>query len=225
MTTTAPPVVLPRRRATAAPRPLVRRLCRLLGAALARALFAVEVTGAEHVPASGPLLVAGNHAGFLDGPLVFLLSPRPLGILAKAEIFVGPWPRLWGWLDVVPVHRGTADRAALRAGLEVLTRGGALAVFPEGTRGSGSLDEVTDGLAWLALRSAAPVVPVAVRGTADALPRGTWRPRLRTPVHLAFGAPVTLSVTGDVRARSTVRGAAEQLRAGLVGHLAASGAR
>lgn len=182
-------------------------------------LFRLEVTGAEHVPPTGPVLLAGNHSGLLDGPLVFLLAPRPPVLFTKSEMFVGVGARVFGWLGCIPVHRGQPDRTALQAGLRALTSGQALGVFPEGTRGTGSLEQVADGLAYLALRSGAPVVPIAVTGTSVALPRGTWRPRLRTPVRVAFGPPVPLSVAGDPRARSTVRAAAEQLRLALVEHL------
>jgi 1-acyl-sn-glycerol-3-phosphate acyltransferase len=204
-----------------ASRPAVATACRAVGGLLARALFAVRLEGTGNVPRTGPVLLAGNHSGLLDGPLLFLLAPRRTAVLAKSEIFVGPWPRFWGWLDVVPVQRGTADRSALRAGLAVLQRGGALAVFPEGTRGSGRLEAVTPGLAWLALRSGAPVVPVALIGTAQALPKGTWRPRLRTPVRVRFGAPVHVEPAGDPRARRTVDAAAEQLRQALLTHVEA----
>lgn len=195
------------------------RACRALGSRLAKALFAVRVSGLEHVPSTGPVLLAGGHSGLLDGPLVFLLSPRRTALLAKSDIFVGPWPRLWGWLEVLPVHRGSADRAALKSGLAVLQGGGALTVFPEGTRGAGRLEEISDGLAYLALRSGAPVVPLSLTGTQRALPKGSARPRLRTPVHLSFGPPVHLPAGGDPRARSTVRAAAEHLRLALVDHL------
>lgn len=190
-----------------------------MGSRLARTLFSIRVTGTHHVPTSGPVLLAGGHSGLLDGPLVFLLSPRRTALLAKSEIFVGPWPRLWGWLEVLPVHRGSADRTALRSGLAVLQSGGALTVFPEGTRGSGRLEQVSDGLAYLALRSGAPVVPVSVTGSDRALPKGSARPRLRTPISLAFGVPVHVPQGGDPRARSTVRAAAEHLRLALVAHL------
>jgi 1-acyl-sn-glycerol-3-phosphate acyltransferase len=182
-------------------------------------LFSVRVSGLEHVPATGPVLLAGGHSGLLDGPLVFLLSPRRTALLAKSDLFVGPWPRLWGWLEVLPVHRGSADRTALKAGLAVLQGGGALTVFPEGTRGSGRLEEISDGLAYLALRSGAAVVPLSLTGTRRALPKGSAWPRLRTPIHLAFGPPVHLPAGGDPRARSTVRSAAEHLRLALVDHL------
>jgi 1-acyl-sn-glycerol-3-phosphate acyltransferase len=208
-----------RQRAAGRPRPAVAAACRLVGSALARSLFSVRVIGAGNVPRTGPVLLAGNHSGFLDGPLLYLLAPRQCAVLAKSEIFVGVWRRLWGWLEVVPVHRGTADRAALRTALGVLQRDGALAVFPEGTRGTGRLESVTDGVAWLALRSGAQVVPVALHGTTRAVPAGTWVPRLRTPVTLTFGAPVEVRADGDPRARSTVRATAEQLRVALLAHV------
>lgn len=211
-----------RRRATGARRPWVVAACRATGSRLARLLFRVDVTGAEHVPATGPVLLASNHSGLLDGPFVFLLAPRPAVLLTKSEVFVGVGARVFGWLGCIPVHRGQPDRAALQAGLAALTAGRALGVFPEGTRGTGSLEQVADGLAYLALRSGAPVVPIAVTGTSVALPRGTWRPRLRAPVRVAFGPVVPLDVAGDPRARSTVRATAEQVRLALISHVHAT---
>ena len=195
---------------------------RALGKAVAFGALDLTITGRELVPASGPVLLAGNHSGLLDGPLVYLLSPRPVAMLAKSELFVGRWPPLLDKLGLIAVHRGTPDRAALRRGLAHLAVDGALCVFPEGTRGAGDLAQIADGLAYLALRSGAAVVPVAVSGTAQALPRGARLPRLRSPVRIAFGAPVTLTVEGDPRARRTLSTAAEQLRLALLDHLQAS---
>ena len=211
-----------RRRATGRTRPAVIGLCRLVGRGVARLLFRLEVHGAEHVPTSGPVLLAGNHSGFVDGPLVFLVTPRRAALLAKSEIFVGPGALVFGWLGLVPVHRGLADREALRAGLAVLSGGGALGVFPEGTRGSGQLEQVNDGLAYLALRSQAAVVPIAVVGTAAAWPHGARVPRLRAPVRVVFGPAVRVEAAGDPRSRRTVAAAAEQLRVALVAHLRAA---
>jgi len=211
-----------RRRATGRTRPRVVTGARLVGRALARALFRLQVRGLEHVPADGPVLLAGNHSGFVDGPLVFLLSPRPAALLAKSEIFAGAGARVFGWLGLIPVHRGAADREALHAGLAVLSGGGALGVFPEGARGSGELEDVAHGLAYLALRSGAQVVPIAVLGSAAAWPKRRPLPRLRAPVRVVFGAPVRVDVAGDPRARRTVAAAAEQLRVALVAHLRSS---
>lgn len=208
-----------RRRATGTLKPPVRAAVRVVGTGLAKGVLSLTVTGREHVPQTGPVLLAGNHSGILDGPLVFFVSPRPASLLTKSEVFVGPWARACGWLGLIPVHRGQADRSALHAGLQHLAGGGALGVFPEGTRGSGGFDSITDGLAYLALRSGAPVVPIAVTGTGAALPKGATVPKLRAPVRIAFGPPVTVDPTGDPRARRTVRDAAEQLRLALLAHL------
>lgn len=218
MTAVVPPASA-RRRATGTLKPPVRAGVRAVGTVLARGVLSLRVEGAEHVPADGPVLLAGNHSGILDGPLVFFLSPRPASLLTKSEVFVGVWARACGWLGLIPVHRGQADRAALQAALAHLRDGGALGVFPEGTRGRGSFDEITDGLAYLALRSGAPVVPIAVRGTGAALPKGRALPKLRAPVRVVFGPPVRLDVAGDPRARSTIRAGAEQLRLALLDHL------
>lgn len=222
MTTTELRPAAPRRRATGRHRPVLVRGCRVLGARVAGTVFRLRVEGAQHVPRYGPVLFAGNHSGILDGPLVFLVAPRPAALLAKSELFVGPLARVLGWLGQIPVHRGQADRDALRAGLAVLAGGGALGVFPEGTRGSGTFEQVHDGLAYLALRSGAPVVPLCVVGTAAALPRGRVLPRWRAPVTVVFGPPVIVDVQGDPRSRRTVRTAAEQLRSALVAHLRAA---
>lgn len=208
--------------ATGTRKPWLVAASRPFGVALFRGVFRLTVLGGEHVPRKGALLLAVNHTGFLDGPLVYALSPRSATFLTKAELFVGPLARALGWLGQIPVHRGTPDRAALRAGLAVLQGGGALGVFPEGTRGAGTMEEVSDGLAYLALRSGAPVVPIAVLGTAQAMPKGSRLPRWRAPVTVVFGEPITLQVEGDPRARRTVRAAAEQLRLVLVAHLLAA---
>lgn len=218
MTSVVPPTTA-RRRATGTLKPSVRAGVRLVGTGLARSVLSLRVEGAGHVPVDGPVILAGNHSGILDGPLVFFVSPRPARLLTKSEVFVGPWARACGWLGLIPVHRGQADRAALQAGLAHLTSGGALGVFPEGTRGSGALEQVADGVAYLALRSGAPVVPIAVTGTLAALPKGKRVPAFRAPVRVVFGPPVTVEPTGDPRARRTVRDAAEQLRLALAAHL------
>ena len=223
MTAAPAPVARPTRRwGTGSRKPWLVAVSRPFGSCLFRSLFRVTVIGGEHVPMSGAVLLAGNHSGFLDGPLVYALSPRSATFLAKSELFVGPLARPLGWLGQISVHRGHPDRAALRAGLAILASGGALGVFPEGTRGSGQLQEVSDGLAYLALRSGAAVVPLAVLGTAQAMPKGSRFPRWRARVTVVFGPPVLVDVEGDPRARRTVRAAAEQLRLVLVEHLHAA---
>lgn len=192
---------------------------RAAAARLLRVLFRIEVAGVQHLPRSGPVLLAGNHTGFLDGPVVFILLPRPSFFLVKSELYSGPWARVLTFARQIPIHRGTPDRTALRSALEVLAGGGVLGVFPEGTRGEGTLETVQHGIGYLALRSGSPIVPVVCEGTADVLPKGRVVPRLRRPMRVVFGPPMQLEVTGDPRSRATIASAAEQVRRHLLAHL------
>lgn len=191
-------------------------------ALLLRLIFRIRVVGLEHLPRTGPVLIAGNHTGFLDGPLVFMMLPRPSSLLVKSELYSGPWARVLAFARQIPVRRGSPDRAALGRALEVLAGGGALGVFPEGTRGEGRLESIQHGIGYLALRAGCPVVPVVCLGTAQALPKGHVLPRFRTRIEVVFGPPFTIDVTGDPRARSTIASAAEQVRQHLLAHLDAA---
>ncbi|HET6825416.1 MAG TPA: lysophospholipid acyltransferase family protein [Amnibacterium sp.] len=175
--------------------------------------------GLEHLPTEGPVLIAGNHTGFLDGPVVFILLPRPSAFLVKSELYDTPFRRVLEFARQIPVRRGTPDRTALRRALAVLRAGGVLGVFPEGTRGEGRLESVQHGIGYLALRAGCAVVPVVCLGTAEALPKGRRLPRWRAPVTVAFGPAFHVLVDGDPRARSTIAAAAEQVRIRLREHL------
>lgn len=211
-----------RRRAQGREHRAVVTFARALGQLLSRLVFSLHLGGRDRVPATGPVILAGNHASFLDGPMVFLLAPRAAVFLVKSEMFVGPLARALGWLGQVPVHRGRPDRDALHQALGALSAGRAVGVFPEGTRGAGTLEEVQHGVAYLALRSGSPIVPVACLGTVAALPRGRGLPRWRAPVTMIFGAPFHVEVAGDPRSRRAVAEAAEQIRLRLRSHLAES---
>jgi 1-acyl-sn-glycerol-3-phosphate acyltransferase len=200
------------------PLAIVRRSVALL----LRAIFRVRVLGLEHLPGDGPVLLAGNHTGFLDGPIVFMLLPRPAMFLVKSELYSGPWAKVLAFAGQIPVRRGAPDRTALTRALGVLDAGGVLGVFPEGTRGEGKLETIQHGIGYLALRAGCPVVPVVCTGTADALPKGRLLPRWRAPVDVVFGPSFEIEVDGNPRARSTVAAAAEQVRAHLLAHLDAT---
>lgn len=209
------------------PKPWLYAGLRVVGGALLRLILDVRVSGAEHVPASGPVIVAGNHRGVVDGPVVALFVARPMAFVAKAELFVGPAARILTWLGQIPVHRGRPDRAALRRALDVLAADGVLGLFPEGTRGAGALDEVQHGIAYIALRSpGCVIVPVACLGTERALPQGSFVPRVRARVDVVFGPPLRIRPHGDPRSRRVVAETAEQIRAVLAAHVRdAEGAR
>jgi 1-acyl-sn-glycerol-3-phosphate acyltransferase len=169
------------------------------------------------------VLLAGNHSGFLDGPIVMIMLPRPSAFLVKSEIYAGPLRFVLNFARQIPVYRGTPDRTALGSGLGVLRNGGVLGVFPEGTRGSGDLTTIQHGIGYLALNARCPVVPVVCQGTAAAMPKGRVLPRWRAPIEVVFGPAFTVDVAGDPRARTTIAAAAEQIREHLLDHLVSLG--
>jgi 1-acyl-sn-glycerol-3-phosphate acyltransferase len=175
----------------------------------------------ERIPAHGAVLLAGNHSGFLDGPIVMIMLPRPSSFLAKSELYKGVLSKILGFARQIPIIRGTPDRTHLHAGLKVLAGGGVLGVFPEGTRGTGELASIQHGIGYLALNGQCPIVPVVCAGTAAALPKGKVLPKFRAPVDIVFGEPFTLDVAGDRHARATIAEAAEQIRQHLLEHLGA----
>lgn len=186
-------------------------------------ILKVRVRHSERVPSNGPVLLAGNHRGFLDGPLVAAFVPRPASFLAKSELFRGWVVRPLGWLGQIPVDRGRPDREALRRAVQVLQSGEVLGMFPEGTRGAGELESVRHGIAYVALRvPGVPIVPVACLGTERAMPKGARLPRWRSGVDVVFGEPFTIAVPANPRARSAVAAAAEEIRARLKAHVDAA---
>ena len=178
-------------RRTTAPRSWFYAVCKPIAVTIMRMLWRLEGRDAHHVPTTGPVLIVSNHSSVLDPPFVGGMSHRQLSFLAKAELFTIPgFGRLIRALNARPVRREGADAGALRAALRVLEGGAALLVFPEGTRGEeGTLREPKPGAALLAVLSGAPVVPVFVRGSGRAWPRGRRLPR-PAKVVVTFGPPL-----------------------------------
>jgi len=178
---------------------LASRLVNLAESGLVALLCRVDDAEIAKVPAVGPLILVTNHVGFLEIPVLHSrLRPRRVVGLAKAESWRNP---LLGWLfdlwGAIPVKRGEPDLAALRKCLDFLRDGGILVVAPEGTRsGHGRLQRGHSGVVTLALRSGAPILPLAFCG-GEALKRNAKRFR-RTPFHIMVGEPFHLSVEGRV---------------------------
>ena len=151
--------------------------------------FRLQRIGREHLPASGPLLLASNHRSFLDPFVIGSLVRRPVYYMAKRELFEKRW-QAWvlNALGAFPVDRGTGDGDAMRTARAILERGDCVVVFPEGTRiRKGPLESPHRGIGRLALETGAPVVPVAVHGTEEV--RRGWRIRPRK-VRLRVGRPL-----------------------------------
>ena len=147
------------------------------------------------IPRSGPLIVAANHASSADpvviGAFLNKRLARPLNWLGKREIIETPiLGRLFRWAGIHPVDREAADLEAFRAAMRVLDAGQVLAVFPEGTRSrDGALQPVREGVGMLAMRSGAPVLPVAVVDSDLMWPRGHLLPRFGRTVTVRYGVP------------------------------------
>ena len=185
---------------------LVRILCRVHDRELAR------------VPKQGPLILTANHVNFLEVPVMYThLHPRPMTAFAKVETWdsplLGGLADLWG---AIPLQRGEADTAALRAGLKALEEGLILCMAPEGTRsGDGRLQRGHPGIVLLALRSSAPLLPVAFYG-GERL-RANLRRLHRTDFHIAVGRPFYLSPDGT----KVTREVRQQMADEIMGQIAA----
>jgi 1-acyl-sn-glycerol-3-phosphate acyltransferase len=199
---------------------LYRALELTLGPAL-RALYRPEVDGIEHVPASGAVIIAGNHISFADEIFTPLAARRQVFYFAKAEYFTTPGVRgramaaLFNGLGQVPVERGDTRSAAgvIDIGVDVLREGRALGIYPEGTRSpDGRLHKFRTGVARVALRSGAPVLPVGIVGTREVQPPGSRRWH-RAPVAVRFGAPLDFAGRAeDERSARALREITETVR-------------
>lgn len=161
--------------------------------AVARWLFRFTVVGAERLPVSGAAVIVANHESWLDPIIVPLALPRKPAFLAMEELWrmpvVGLVMRVYGPL-AIPLNRGAVDATALKRSLRALQGGALLIVFPEGgISPSGELRPFHRGAAMLAARAGAPIVPVAIHGTAEALPLGRMMPR-RRPITVRIGTPI-----------------------------------
>lgn len=184
---------------------LTRRIMRPFLLALVKALagFTLRITvcGLENFPKKGPALLVINHLGDADVVLIGAVLPVKADAMGKIELndhwFVGPIFRAYG---LIWVHRGTPDRRALRAALEGLAEGRMIALAPEGRQSvTGGLEEGTEGAAFLALKSGAPIVPLALTGTENDNVYPNLRRFKRSAVTLSVGKPFFIREQADRR--------------------------
>jgi 1-acyl-sn-glycerol-3-phosphate acyltransferase len=192
----------------------LRGLCHVVN----RVYFRVTVEGAEVIPATGPVILAPVHRSNIDFLVVSEVTKRKLFYMAKDSLWKSP--RFGTFLESIgafPVHREGADRLALDRAQDVLERGEALFLFPEGTRRSGPVvEDLHEGAAVLAARTGAPIVPIGIGGSAAAMPKGSKMVR-PVKIHLIVGAPLAAparSAKGRVP-RHQVHALTEQLQAEL----------
>ncbi|HEY7829238.1 MAG TPA: lysophospholipid acyltransferase family protein [Solirubrobacteraceae bacterium] len=169
--------------------PLLYLLARALLLPFFLLYFRLERIGTEHLPRSGPLILAANHRSFLDPFVIGSLTRRPVYYVAKRELFARRWQAwLLNRLGAFPIDRGAGDEDAMATARAILARGDCVVIFPEGTRTRrGPLAHPHRGVGRLALETGAHVVPVAVIGTEDVRRGLRIRPR---KVRIRCGAPL-----------------------------------
>ena len=192
---------------------------------LARAVWRPKVEGLHHVPTTGPVIVASNHLSFFDSVVIPVVVPRKVVFLAKSDYFTGTGvkgalSRAWfEGLGMLPVDRDDtkAAIASLDTALEVLRRGEAFGIYPEGTRSrDGRLYRGRTGVAWLALTAQVPIVPVGLIGTEDIQPVGSSFPRL-AKVTVRFGEPIGVEEYAGVPAGKARRQLTDRVMEAIAG--------
>lgn len=189
----APPLGSP---ATGADAPswLFGRFLRAIVRAILMPLFRIRVSGWENLPKQGGYILAGNHVSYLDPMVLVIIFKVAPHFMARAEFFEGgvlSWimRRVWAF----PIHRGEPDREAIARATKLLQAGEVVGIFPEGTRvapGAEQSDAQSHlGVAFIAMRAGAPVVPVGIAGTDKALPPGRILPRF-PQIRVQFAEPV-----------------------------------
>ncbi|MFI6105628.1 lysophospholipid acyltransferase family protein [Streptomyces sp. NPDC051310] len=192
-----------------------------IGIGLMYGLWKPRVLGAWRVPSSGPVILAVNHAHNLDGPMLMGTAPRPVHFLIKKEAFIGPLGPFLEKIGQLKVDRTAPDRTAITGALDVLASGGVLGIFPEGTRGQGDFASLRSGLAYFAVRSGAPIVPVAVLGSTERRGRLIRAlPPLRSGVDVVFGDAFEAQEGGSgPRTRRALDDATVRIQERLTAHL------
>jgi 1-acyl-sn-glycerol-3-phosphate acyltransferase len=164
----------------------------------------ITVHNAEYFPRRGPVILASNHMGIADGPILWGTSPRPVHALTKIEMFQGVPGRVLHAMGQIPIDRAITDPRAVRLSLRVLRDGGCAVVFPEGGRGIGAVTRTKGGAAYLALVTGAPVVPVACLGTrADAADISSYPPK-GSRIDVVFGEAMSWPAEDWPRTKSRV---------------------
>lgn len=187
-----------------------------------RLLWRVQTHHSENVPAQGPVILAANHIGFLDGPLLVAISRRLCYAMAKHELFSGITGQVFSHVGQIAVNRRVTDKRAISRCIQVLRAGKVLAVFPEGVRGAGEMTFAKGGAAYLAMVTGAPVVPVAILGTREAGSTSDQPPRRRSPIHVVYGQPISIARVEWPRRQQLVAEQTERLRRQLAEHVIAA---
>lgn len=182
---------------------------------VAAACLQVTAEGLENLPKSGPFLIVINHLGDADTPALIASLPFTPDALGKIELYDLPiLGRLMDWYGIIWLHRGKPDKRALRAALDGLVEGRILVIAPEGRYSlTGTLEEGSGGAAYLALKSGAPIVPVAVIGTENENVYGHLKWLRRAPVQVRVGKMFRLADQPSARREALNEGTSQIMAA------------
>ena len=182
--------------------------------------YDVHVHGMDQVPAEGPVIMASNHMGYLDGPLLFISMRRGVHAMVKESMFSGPMGFGLVRMGQIEVDRFRTDPLAVKKALRLLRSGRVVSINPEGARGRGDVAVTKGGAAYLALVTGAPVVPVACLGTReDGADRGAKPPR-GTRLDLVVGAPLRFDAVPWPRTKQQVAAVQATIQRALAAHVA-----
>jgi 1-acyl-sn-glycerol-3-phosphate acyltransferase len=181
-----------------------------------------QVHGVRNVPRSGPVILAANHIGLLDGPALVALTRRLTFALVKREAFTGAVGQFLIHLGQISLNRREIDPQAIKRAVQVLRAGKVLAVFPEGGRSGGEVAWAKGGAAYLAMITGAPIVPVAILGTREPGQRKNQIPQLRKPIHVVYGEPFNVPRSSWPRRKAAVAKWTEVVRERLANHVVAA---
>lgn len=210
---------LPRTDAVRHPRTAMLHRLRPAFRAVINRRWNVEYRGVENVPATGPLVVVSNHIGWLDGPMMAIVGPRPVHALTKREMFSGALGRFLLGAGQIPVSRFEVDPLAVKTALRVLRDGGVAGVFPEGTRGAGEMVTAARGAAYLAMASGAPVLPMSFLGTRLAGSSSSLPPA-GSRIVVSFGSPLAVEQQDWPRRSEEVGALTERVRQAIIATVA-----
>lgn len=195
------------------------RRFRWFGAWGMRRRYDVRVHGQENIPATGPVIIACNHVGILDGPLLAIFAPRPVHALTKHEMFTGAMGRFLLLVGQIPLERTHSDLTAVKNALHVLRAGGVLGIYPEGTRGDGEFTRFHNGAAYYAMVTGAPVVPAVMIGTREPGGGPSSLPPRHTRIDIVFGEQFHVDPVPWPRRREQVDQVARLMQKHLRVHL------
>jgi 1-acyl-sn-glycerol-3-phosphate acyltransferase len=187
----------------------------------ARLLFRLQVSGQDHIPRTGGVLIAANHTSYLDIPILGCALPRQASFIGRMDLFSGIVGTILRYLGWIPIRRERVDRKAFDEAVGRLKAGRVVVIYPEGSRSpDGRLQPGKPGIGMIAAAAGCPVVPALLEGTYEALPPGASWIRVR-PIKVIFGQPIDFSAVLEPENEDTKKVIYQQMSEEIMDRIAA----